>query len=43
MVEAQHMRQVRIADLDAGHAVNLEAAAAFNQALAEFIEQCPTS
>ena len=40
---AQHMRQVRIADLDAGHAVNLEAAAAFNQALAEFIEQCPTS
>ncbi len=40
---ARHMRQVRIADLDAGHAVNLEAAAAFNQALAEFIEQCPIS
>ena len=40
---AQHMRQVRIVDLDAGHAVNLEAAAAFNQALADFIEQCPIS
>ena len=38
---ARHMRQVRIADLDAGHAVNLEAAAAFNQALAEFIGAMP--
>ena len=40
---ADHMRQVRIVDLDAGHAVNLEAAAAFNQSLADFIKQCPTS
>ena len=39
---ADHMPHVRIVDLEAGHAVNLEAAAAFNQALAEFIE-CPTS
>ena len=38
---ADHMRQVRIVDLDASHAVNLEAAAAFNQALVEFIKQCP--
>ena len=42
-VVANHMRQVQIVDLDAGHAVNLEAAAAFNRALADFIEQCPTS
>ncbi|MXX29981.1 MAG: alpha/beta fold hydrolase [Gammaproteobacteria bacterium] len=40
---ADHMRQVRIVDLDAGHAVNLEAADAFNRALAEFVEQCPIS
>ena len=38
----QHMQQARIVDLDAGHAVNLEAAAAFNRALAEFVE-CLTS
>ena len=37
---ADHMRQVRIVDLDAGHAVNLEAAAAFNAALVQFVEQC---
>lgn len=42
-VVAERMRQVRIVDLDAGHAVNLEAADAFNQSLADFIEQCPTS
>ena len=40
---AENMRQARIVDLDAGHAVNLEAAAAFNAALAEFVEQCPIS
>ena len=39
---AQNMRHARIVDLDAGHAVNLEAAAAFNRALAEFVE-CLTS
>ena len=37
---ANHMRHVRIVDLDAGHAVNLEAVEAFNQALVEFVEQC---
>ncbi len=40
---ANHMRQARIVDLDAGHAVNLEAAEAFNQALVDFISQCPIS
>ena len=40
---AENMRHARIVDLDAGHAVNLEAASGFNQALAEFVEQCPTS
>ncbi|MDD9961131.1 MAG: alpha/beta fold hydrolase [Gammaproteobacteria bacterium] len=39
---ADHMRQVRIVDLEAGHAVNLEAAVAFNRALAEFVA-CLTS
>lgn len=39
---AHQMRQVRIVDLDASHAVNLEAPAAFNRALAEFVE-CLTS
>ena len=39
---AQNMRHAKIVDLDAGHAVNLEAATAFNQALTEFVE-CPTS
>ena len=35
----QHMAQLQIAPIDAGHAVNMEAPAAFNQALSTFFTQ----
>ena len=38
-----HMPRLRIADLDAGHGMNMEAPAAFAQALATFLESCATS
>ena len=38
----QHMANVSIVDLDAGHGVNMEPFAEFNHALTEFI-RCHTS
>jgi pimeloyl-ACP methyl ester carboxylesterase len=40
---ADHMPHLRIADLDAGHGMNMEAPAAFAEALTAFLESCPTS
>lgn len=37
------MPQLTIADLDAGHGMNMEAPGAFNAALVEFLRSCPTS
>ncbi|MCB1684197.1 MAG: alpha/beta hydrolase [Pseudomonadales bacterium] len=37
------MADLRIVELDAGHGMNMEAPAAFNLAVAEFIDQCRTS
>lgn len=40
---AAHMPHLRVADLEAGHGMNMEAPAAFNDALTAFLEACPTS
>lgn len=40
---AAHMPRLRIADLDAGHGINMEAPAAFNAALMGFLQACRTS
>lgn len=40
---AEAMPQLTIADLDAGHGMNMEAPGAFNAALVEFLRSCPTS
>ncbi len=37
------MPHLQIADLDAGHGVNMESPAAFDAAVAAFLESCPTS
>lgn len=41
-VEA-NMPQLTIAELDAGHGMNMEAADAFNEAVRNFVTTCPTS
>jgi pimeloyl-ACP methyl ester carboxylesterase len=40
---AAHMPQLEVADLDAGHGMNMEAPDAFNAALVAFLQACPTS
>lgn len=40
---ASHMADLTIADLDAGHGMNMEVPEAFNTALIDFLRACPTS